>query len=71
MNKCQQSCFHKLPMHIPGAGLSSEAGSSAEPSFFSSSKVFGSGSDPGGIPKGFVGGTSTGGVGGVNVGTTE
>ena len=36
MNKCQQSCFHKLPMHIPGAGLSSEAGSSAEPSFFSS-----------------------------------
>ena len=58
-------------MYIPGAGVCSEAGSSAEPSFFSSSKAFGSGSNPGGSPKGFVGGTSTGGVGGVNVGTTE
>ena len=58
-------------MYIPGAGLCSEAGSSAEPSFFSSSEAFGSSGDPGGDPKGFVGGISTGGVGGVNVGTTE
>ena len=58
-------------MYIPGAGLSSEAGSSAEPSFFSSSEAFGSSSAPGGIWNGFTGGTSTGGVGGMNVGNAE
>lgn len=62
-------------MYIPrsAGGSSSEAGACAlgGSSFFSPARAFDSGSGAGGDPKGFGGGTRSGGVGGTNVGMAE